>query len=133
MRKIENSKIPRLFEMMNEKGVKGVDITRDLHISSGNISDWKNGKSAPSRGTLTSLANYLGTTPEYLLGETDIKTPSQLPQGEYHGGTDITEKPASIDADDELIAECIEALKKLKPSQIKRGIKYLKFLENDEE
>lgn len=132
MRKIENSKIPRLFEMMNEKGVKGVDITRDLHISSGNISDWKNGKSAPSRGTLTSLANYLGTTPEYLLGETDIKTPSQLPQGVYHGGTDIKEKPSEQTEGKEPVAKLIEQINGLTDEQIKNVFDYILFIKRKE-
>ena len=115
MRKIENSKIPRLFEMMNEKGVKGVDITRDLHISSGNISDWKNGKSAPSRGTLTSLANYLGTTPEYLLGVTDIK-----------------EKPSEQTEDDELVSEFAELINGLTDEQLKSVFDYIEFIKRKE-
>ena len=111
MKKFENSKIPRLFEMMNEKGVKGVDITRDLHISSGNISDWKNGKSAPSRGTLTSLANYLGTTAEYLLGETDIK-----------------EKPSEQTEDEELVAEFIELMESLSDDELQQTMNFIKFI-----
>lgn len=73
MKDYTKSKIPRLFEIMEEKGIKGADITRDLHISSGNISDWKSGRHAPAYGIIVTIADYLGTTPEYLLGETDIK------------------------------------------------------------
>lgn len=73
MKDYTKSKIPRLFEIMEEKGIKGADITRDLRISSGNISNWKTGINVPSKIALSSLADYLGTTPEYLLGETDIK------------------------------------------------------------
>lgn len=73
MKTYEKSKIPRLFELMEESGVKASQITRDLHISSGNISDWKSGKAAPTKAALITLADYLGTTPEYLLGETEKK------------------------------------------------------------
>ena len=81
MKNFEKSKIPRLFELMQEKGIKGADITRDLRISSGNISDWKNGKSAPASGVLITLADYLGTTAEYLSGETEEKEKA-LPEKE---------------------------------------------------
>ena len=73
MKSYENSKIPRLFQLMEEKNIKAAQITRDIGISSGNISDWKSGKAFPTKGILVSLADYLDTTPEYLTGKTDIK------------------------------------------------------------
>ena len=73
MKSYENSKIPCLFQLMNEKNIKAAPITRDLGISSGNLSDWKSGKAFPTKGILVSLADYLDTTPEYLTGKTDEK------------------------------------------------------------
>ena len=73
MKTYENSKIPRLFKLMEEKGIKASQLTRDLNISSGNISGWKTGVGFPSNAVLHALAQYLGTTVEYLKGETDIK------------------------------------------------------------
>lgn len=73
MKKAVNSKIPRLFELMTEKAVKAVTLGTDLGISTGNISDWKSGKSLPSAGALAAIADYLGTTPDYLLGKTNEK------------------------------------------------------------
>lgn len=76
MKMFENSKIPRLFELMTEKNIKAAQITRDLNISSGNISDWKSGKAAPSNVAMVALANYLDTTVSYLTGKTDEKEKS---------------------------------------------------------
>lgn len=73
MKGIEESKIPRLFLLMKEKGITAATLSKDLRISKGNISDWKFGRAAPSTLALATLSDYLGTTPEYLLGETDIK------------------------------------------------------------
>ena len=73
MKNYSDSKIPRLFELMEERGVKGSDLTRLFGFSSGNISNWKTGKNLPSSGTLCAIADYLGTTPEYLRGESDEK------------------------------------------------------------
>ena len=77
MKKADNSKIPRLFALMAKKEVKAVKLGADLGVSTGNISDWKSGKSLPSAGTLSAIADYLGTTPEYLRGETDDPSPAK--------------------------------------------------------
>lgn len=77
MKTYENSKIPRLFKLMEEKGIKASQLTRDLNISSGNISGWKTGVGLPSNAVLHALAQYLNTTVEYLKGETDVKQNSE--------------------------------------------------------
>lgn len=64
----ENSKIPRLFEIMEQRKLKAKDITSAIGVSSGLISDWKSGKSIPSGNRLMNLANYLNVSAEYLLG-----------------------------------------------------------------
>lgn len=82
MKTYENSKIPRLFKLMEEKGIKASQLTRDLNISSGNISGWKTGVGFPSNAVLHALAQYFGTTVEYLKGETDINPNSEPEQVE---------------------------------------------------
>lgn len=64
----ENSKIPRLFETMAKKRIKAKDISEATGISSGNISDWKSGKSVPSGDRLVKLADFLEVSVPYLLG-----------------------------------------------------------------
>jgi transcriptional regulator with XRE-family HTH domain len=109
--------IEKIKSLAKEKGISISFICESVGMGRGYLNDIKksNGGDIPD-DRLDIIIGILNTTIDYLTDKTDIK-----------------EKPASIDADDELIAECIEALKKLKPNQIKRGIKYLKFLENDEE
>jgi DNA-binding XRE family transcriptional regulator len=62
------TKIPRLFELMDERNVKAKKLAEDLGISSGNISDWKSGRSQPNPTILPQLADYFGVTTDYLLG-----------------------------------------------------------------
>lgn len=82
----ENSKIPRLYEMMEERGVKAKDITAATGISSGNIADWKSGRSTPSGERLVTLASFFGVSVEYLTGSDqdenalDKKIQSQVSQ-----------------------------------------------------
>ena len=110
-----NSKIPRLFEIMNEKGIKGSDLTRDLKIPSGTISCWKVGRNTPNSATYKLLADYLGTTPEYLLGETDIK-----------------EKTSERTEDEELVSEFADLINGLTDEQLKSVFDYIEFIKGRE-
>lgn len=64
----ESSKIPRLFELMEQRQIRAKDISAATGISAGSITDWKNGKSVPSGERLLALANFFDVTAEYLLG-----------------------------------------------------------------
>ena len=74
MKNYSNSKIPRLYEIMEERGIKAKDITAATGISSGNIADWKSGRSVPKAHSLYVIAEFLGVTTDYLLGNDDSKT-----------------------------------------------------------
>lgn len=114
------------------KNISPNAVAKDLGIASGAVTKWKNG-SVPHHTTLLKIAEYFGVTVEYLLGETDIKTLPQLPQGAYHGGTDIKEKPASIDADDELTAEFIELIESLSEEELQQTMNFIKFIKQQKQ
>lgn len=65
------TRIPRLFELMNQNGLKAKSLASQLPISEGNISDWKSGRSMPSADKLVILADYFHVSVDYLLGRTD--------------------------------------------------------------
>ena len=62
------TKIPKLFELMQERGISPAKLSSDTGISAGNISDWKSGRSKPSAAKLAILSKYFGVTTDYLLG-----------------------------------------------------------------
>ena len=64
----EKCKVANLFRLLEEKNISSVQLSKDLGISTGNISDWKSGRATPKADKLVQLAEYLGTTSEYLLG-----------------------------------------------------------------
>ena len=72
---MNNCKMPRIFEIMAEKKITATALSAATGISSGNISDWKSGKSAPSRIALQKVSKALDVSIEYLEGATDIKKP----------------------------------------------------------
>lgn len=61
------TKIPKLFEIMQERGITPAKLSADTGISAGNISDWKSGRSKPSSERLAVLSKYLNVSTDYLL------------------------------------------------------------------
>lgn len=73
----------RFDTLRSEKGISKLYIAQKIDRTAGVIQMWKNGKSAPNEEQLRIVADILGTTPEYLSGESDEKSP---PSPEAGGG-----------------------------------------------
>lgn len=67
-----------LLSVCQDNGITVTELLRELNMSSGNLSKWKN-NGAPRSASLKKIADrlnvsadrLLGTTPAYLMGETD--------------------------------------------------------------
>ena len=60
-----------MFLRIKELGLTAKKVSADTGISTGNISDWKSGRSMPTAIKLDILATYLDCSVDYLLGRTD--------------------------------------------------------------
>jgi transcriptional regulator with XRE-family HTH domain len=65
--------LDRIKESSKEKGWALSFLARKLGLTASYFTDVKNGKTKISDDRLTTIADILNTTPEYLKGETDIK------------------------------------------------------------
>lgn len=63
--------LDNLFIRINDLGINAKTLSENTGISTGNISDWKSGRSMPTAKKLISLADYLECSIDYLLGRTD--------------------------------------------------------------
>lgn len=63
--------LDNLFFRIKEKGITAKKLSEATGISTGNISDWKSGRSMPTAIKLDIIASYLGCSVDYLLGRTD--------------------------------------------------------------
>ena len=63
--------IDNFFKRISEQGLTAKKLSEATGISTGNISDWKSGRSMPSAVKLDILADYLDCSVDYLLGRTD--------------------------------------------------------------
>lgn len=84
--------IDNLFKMISERGITQSKLAENTSISTGNISDWKKGKSMPSAIKLDELATYFNCSVDYLLGRTDE------PKMVSNSGTSINQQHIAGDA-----------------------------------
>ena len=61
---------------MAERGFTAKKIADATGISTGNISDWKSGRSSPSVLKLEQIADFLDCSIDYLVGRTDHPEPN---------------------------------------------------------
>ena len=61
-----------LFLRMKELNITAKKLSEATGISTGNIGDWKYGRSKPGADSLAALADYLDCSVDYLLGRTDV-------------------------------------------------------------
>ncbi len=61
-------KILNLFTLMQERKVSQKQLSEAIGFSSGNISDWKTGRSSPGIDALLKIADYFNVSVDYLLG-----------------------------------------------------------------
>lgn len=59
------------FAILENAKVTNKALSTAIGVSSGNISDWKSGKSKPNIDAITKIADYLDCSIDYLLGRTD--------------------------------------------------------------
>lgn len=101
MKDYPDSKIPRLFQLMEERKVKIKDITEATGITAASFTDWGRKGSIPSPKRLQQLADFFNVSVEYLLG---------------------------TDSDSDAIDQKIQAeLQQLNPKQKEDILKYIKF------
>ena len=74
--------VSRINGLLAEKGISKRDFYRDCGITSASYSLWNTGKTTPRMKNLAVLANYLETTPDYLLTGLGEKEKAPTQEGE---------------------------------------------------
>ena len=64
--------LERIKALCNKKNIKIKSMEKELGLGNGTIGKWKT--TSPSADNLYAVANYLGTTMEYLMGVEPEKT-----------------------------------------------------------
>ena len=105
------SKIPILFQLLQQRGIKAKQLAEATGVSTGNISDWKAGRSKPSAEKLDRIAQYLGVSSSYLLGTSDGQDDDEL--GGVYLSIAREAQESNLDPDDvKLVIDVIKGLRR---------------------
>lgn len=60
--------VNNLFKLIEARGINAKKLSDDTGITTGNISEWKKGRSFPSGQKLITLADYFNCSIDYIVG-----------------------------------------------------------------
>lgn len=92
--------LSNLFISIKKNNLNAKRVSEKTGISSGNISDWKNGRSYPSAPKLVDLSEILDCSIDYILGKTDCSVPWEVLEAFYQK---ISDKADNIFFEKEII------------------------------
>ena len=69
--------VERILNLLKEKKILQKDFAKEMGFGETNISDWKKGKSKSYKKYIYQIADYLDTSPDYLLCKTDDPKPQK--------------------------------------------------------
>lgn len=108
--------VERVRSLLKEKNIFAKDMLKDLGINKDQLKRWEDPNAIIKPIYVSAIANYLGTTPEYLLGQTDDKgSPPGEPQGL-----------------DEKTTKAVMKLSRLSDEQKAKALLYIEYLEFQE-
>lgn len=76
----------RIFLLLESSKESQLAFAKAIGVSSGNVGDWKSGRSTPKLDAICKIADYFHVSTDYLLGRTDTPTPysSDFTAQEWH-------------------------------------------------
>lgn len=93
----------RLKNLRKKAGLTQKQIAEKLQVGQNSYSNWEKGKRTPIQPTIEKLAELLNTSPDYLLGKTDIPDPNlevdidnAINNSVAYDGTPITDNDREI-------------------------------------
>ena len=110
----------RFYNLCIQKGTKPNPVAKELGISSGILSRWKNEGSTPNGDSLTKIANYFNVSTDYLLGLTDEAEKK---------AADISAD--SLDPDTQKAIDYLNFIAEHDPEALQKAAEYAKFLLQD--
>ena len=89
-KKLLKKQTERLNQLMEEKQISQIELSKKIGVASGSISNYSNGTRLISVDILPKLAKALGASTDYLLGVSDVKHYSNNELNELFGFNDNT-------------------------------------------
>lgn len=71
--------LDNLYKTIGERGLTLKKVSEETGVSTGLLSEWKNGNRTPSVTTLEKVADFLECSVDYLIGRIDTPNPIAIP------------------------------------------------------
>ncbi len=114
----------RFEALLKSRGITKTHISRCLGRSATLCQDWKQQKSQPSDKQLREVARILGTTPEYLRGETDEIAPGAMSEEMEQLLTSLRER--------EDMRMLFKLAQDASPEDVRQAVKIIEALRRDD-
>ena len=63
--------VKRILQLMESRHITAAELTREISLANGVITQWKSGKSKPSTDAIVKLAHFFDVSTDYLLTGTE--------------------------------------------------------------
>ena len=113
----------RFEQLRRSKGITKKFIAQSLGRSATLCQDWKQHKSQPSPDQLRRVADILGTTPDYLMGETEEPAPA--------AGDELTQMLTAL-RENEDMRMLFSLAKDASPEDLRQAVKIIKALRGND-
>lgn len=70
----------RLMDLISQKGINKLQLSKDIGVSSSLISAWVKGGKTPSTENIIALADYFFVTTDYLLCRSEVRPVAPAPE-----------------------------------------------------
>lgn len=120
----------RLKAERNKRDLSQMALSKLIGVSQQTIGSWETGRTNPDPEMIKVLAEFFGVTTDYLLGN-DIETAKQEITDAVSDDQELREFWDKLKEREDLQILCKQT-KSLSPATIKRVIKYIKMVEDEE-
>lgn len=120
----------RLKAERNKRDLSQMALSKLIGVSQQTIGSWETGRTSPDPEMIKVLAEFFGVTTDYLLGN-DIETAKQEITDAVSDDQELREFWDKLKEREDLQILCKQT-KSLSPATIKRVIKYIKIVEDEE-
>ncbi len=81
--------IERIFKLMKENNINAAQLTREIPLTNGLITQWKQGKQKPSLEALNKISKYFNVSLDYLVNGKEL---TQSTQADTYNNLETPEK-----------------------------------------
>ncbi len=121
----------RLKELREENNLLQKELADKIGVKRGTVASWESGRN-PERNAIEKLANLFNCSVDYLLGRSDTReTPEQLIESAILDEPELIVFFHDLEQRDDLQL-LFKQVRPLPPEAIKRIIKYIKMVEDEE-